>query len=116
MLLEAEARTSIRDNLVVVLLEDTLTKGERRLVSKGREHRVIEFRHEFQDAMRGDAIASVKEMTGRKVTACLRRSTWPKAAAGPAYRTRQAGGHTGTMRGRDGVLSSECPFDVTCPK
>ena len=47
---------------------------------------------------------------------CLRRSTWPKAAAGPAYRTRQAGGHTGTMRGRDGVLSSDCPFDVTCPK
>jgi uncharacterized protein YbcI len=38
------ARTSIRDNLVVVLLEDTLTKGERRLVRKGRDHRVIDRR------------------------------------------------------------------------
>ena len=65
------ARTSIRDNLVVVLLEDTLTKGERRLVSKGREHRVIDLRHEFQDAMREDAIASVEKLTGRKVTAFM---------------------------------------------
>jgi uncharacterized protein YbcI len=65
------ARTSIRDNLVVVLLEDTLTKGERRLVTKGRDHRVIDYRREFQDAMREDAIASVEELTGRKVTAFM---------------------------------------------
>ena len=65
------ARTSIRDNIVVVLLEDTLTKGERRLVSKGRENRVIDLRHEFQDAMREDAIASVEQLTGRKVIAFL---------------------------------------------
>jgi uncharacterized protein YbcI len=65
------ARTSIRDNLVVVLLEDTLTKGERRLVSKGRDDRVIDYRREFQDAMREDAIASVEELTGRKVAAFM---------------------------------------------
>jgi uncharacterized protein YbcI len=65
------ARTSIRDNLVVVLLEDTLTKGERRLVDKGREHRVIDLRHDFQEAMREDAIASVEQLTGRKVTAFM---------------------------------------------
>jgi uncharacterized protein YbcI len=65
------ARTSIRDNLVVVLLEDTLTKGERQLVTKGREHRVIDLRHEFQDAMREDAIASVEQLTGRRVTAFM---------------------------------------------
>jgi uncharacterized protein YbcI len=65
------ARTSIRDNLVVVLLEDTLTKGERRLVRKGRDHRVIDYRREFQDAMRDDAIASVEELTGRKVMAFM---------------------------------------------
>jgi uncharacterized protein YbcI len=65
------ARTSIRDNVVVVLLEDTLTKGERRLVGKGRDHRVIDYRREFQDAMREDAIASVEELTGRKVTAFM---------------------------------------------
>jgi uncharacterized protein YbcI len=65
------ARTSIRDNLVVVLLEDTLTKGERRLVSTGRGDRVIDLRREFQDAMREDAIASIEELTGRKVSAFM---------------------------------------------
>ncbi len=52
-----------------MLLEGTLTKGERRLVRKGREHGVIDLRHEFQDAVREDAIASIDELTGRKVTA-----------------------------------------------
>ena len=65
------ARTSIRDNLVVVLLEDTLTKGERRLVHQGRDHQVIDYRREFQGAMRDDAIAKVEELTGRKVTAFM---------------------------------------------
>ena len=65
------ARTSIRDNLVVVLLEDTLTKGERRLVAKGRDIRVLDYRAEFQAAMREDAIASVEELTGRKVMAFM---------------------------------------------
>jgi uncharacterized protein YbcI len=65
------ARTSIRDNLVVVLLEDTLTKGERRLVAQGRDIRVLDYRAEFQAAMREDAIASIEELTGRKVTAFM---------------------------------------------
>src|SRR5688572_2000245 len=65
------ARTSIRDNVVVVLLEDNLTKGERRLVTKGRDHRVIDYRREFQDAMREDAIESVEQLTGRKVAAFM---------------------------------------------
>jgi uncharacterized protein YbcI len=65
------ARTSIRDNLVVVLLEDTLTKGERRLVDKGRDIRVLDYRAEFQTAMREDAIARIEELTGRKVTAFM---------------------------------------------
>jgi uncharacterized protein YbcI len=65
------ARTSIRDNVVLVLLEDTLTKGERRLVRKGRDHRVLDYRREFQDAMRDDAIASVEELTGRRVAAFM---------------------------------------------
>jgi uncharacterized protein YbcI len=65
------ARTSIRDNLVVVLLQDTLTKGERRLVAKGRDVRVLDYRAEFQAAMREDAIASVEKLTGRKVLAFM---------------------------------------------
>jgi uncharacterized protein YbcI len=61
------ARSSIRDNLVVVLLDDTLTKGERRLVAKGRDIRVLDYRAELRAAMREDAIASIETLTGRKV-------------------------------------------------
>jgi hypothetical protein len=56
---------------VVVLLEDTLTKGERRLVAQGRDIRVLDYRAEFQAAMREDAIAKIEELTGRKVTAFM---------------------------------------------
>jgi uncharacterized protein YbcI len=66
-----KARTVIRDNLVVVLLQDTLTKGERALVGKGRELKVLELRAEFQAAMRNDAEAAIEELTGRKVTAFM---------------------------------------------
>ena len=67
----SRARTSIRDNIVVVLLEDTLTKGERQLVAKGRDVRVLDYRAEFQTAMREDAIAKIEELTGRKVAAFM---------------------------------------------
>jgi uncharacterized protein YbcI len=66
-----KSRTTIRDNVVLVMLEQTLTKGEESLVSKGRVDKVIEIRHEFQEAMREESIAKVGELTGRKVTAML---------------------------------------------
>lgn len=43
-----KARTTLRDNLVVVLLEQTLTKGEQVLVAKGRGENVLTLRHEYQ--------------------------------------------------------------------
>jgi uncharacterized protein YbcI len=66
-----KSRTTIRDNIVLVMLEQTLTKGEQSLVSKGRTDKVIEIRHEFQEAMREESMAKVGELTGRKVTAML---------------------------------------------
>ena len=66
-----KARTSIRDNVVVVMLEQTLTKGEQSLVSKGREDKVLEIRHEFHNAMRQECSERVTELTGRNVTAFL---------------------------------------------
>jgi uncharacterized protein YbcI len=47
-----KARTTIRDNVVLVMLEQTLTKGEQSLSNKGRGEKVLEIRHEFQEAMR----------------------------------------------------------------
>jgi uncharacterized protein YbcI len=48
-----------------------LTKGERRLVTQGRDIRVLDYRAEFQAAMREEAIAKIEELTGRRVTAFM---------------------------------------------
>jgi uncharacterized protein YbcI len=66
-----KARTTIRENVIVVMLEQTLTKGEQSLVSKGREDKVLEIRHEFQKAMRDECSEKVADLTGRSVIAFL---------------------------------------------
>ncbi len=66
-----KARTSIRDNVVVVMLEQTLTKGEQVLVDKGRGDRVLALRREYQEALREEGSARVAELTGRKVIAMM---------------------------------------------
>ena len=65
------ARTTIDGTLVVCLLEDALSKGERMLVSLGKQDAVLQIRHTFQDAMEADAIALVSEVTGRQVVAFM---------------------------------------------
>jgi uncharacterized protein YbcI len=65
------ARTTIDGTLVVCLLEDALSKGERTLVSLGKQDAVLQIRHTFQDAMAADAIALVSEITGRRVVAFM---------------------------------------------
>ena len=66
-----KARTSIRENIVVVMLEQTLTKGEQSLVARGREEKVLEIRQEYQAAMRDSCCAAIAELTGRSVSAML---------------------------------------------
>ena len=50
-----KARTTIRDNVVLVMLEETLTKGEQVLLKKGRSEQVLALRHEYQEAMREES-------------------------------------------------------------
>jgi uncharacterized protein YbcI len=66
-----KARTTLRDNLVVVLLEHTLSKGEKVLVEKGRGENVLALRREYQEAIREEASAKVAEITGCKVLAMM---------------------------------------------
>jgi uncharacterized protein YbcI len=66
-----KARTTIRDNVVLVMLEQSLTKGERSLAAKGRAEKVLEIRHEFQEAMREESSEKIAELTGRNVVAML---------------------------------------------
>jgi uncharacterized protein YbcI len=66
-----KARTTIHENVVLVMLEDTLTKGEQNLVRKGRADKVLEIRHEFQEAMREESGEVIGALTGRKVLAFM---------------------------------------------
>lgn len=66
-----KARTSIRDNVVLVMMEQTLTKGEQVLVKKGRTEQVLALRHQYQEAMRDESSAKVAELTGRNVIAFM---------------------------------------------
>jgi uncharacterized protein YbcI len=65
------ARTTIRDNVVLVMLEQTLTRGEQVLVDKGRIENVLALRREYQEAMREEGNARVAELTGRRVLAMM---------------------------------------------
>jgi uncharacterized protein YbcI len=66
-----KARTTIRENVVLVILEQTLTKGEQVLVGKGRGENVLALRHEWQEAMREESSAKVAGLTGREVVAMM---------------------------------------------
>jgi uncharacterized protein YbcI len=66
-----KARTYINDNLITIVLQDTLTKGERSLVRDGEINLVLANRKAYQRTMASDLIASVEELSGRKVLAFL---------------------------------------------
>jgi uncharacterized protein YbcI len=66
-----QAKTLIHEDLVTILLADTLTKGERKLVEKGRSDRVLELRHDYQVVMRDDLVAIVERQLDRKVIAFM---------------------------------------------
>ena len=66
-----KARTYIHDDLVTVVLQDSLTKGERTLVSHDHRELVLSTRRAFQQAMRADFVAGIQEILGREVAAFL---------------------------------------------
>jgi uncharacterized protein YbcI len=66
-----KAKTMINEDVVTVLLADTLTKGERKLVENGRSERVLQLRHDYQLAMRDDLVGIVERQLDRKVIAFM---------------------------------------------
>ena len=66
-----KAWTSIDDEVITVVLRDSLTQGERSLVSDGRVQLVLETRKAYQDTMRTELVAGVERITGRTVNAFL---------------------------------------------
>jgi len=61
----------INRDSVLILLGDTLTKGERTLAADGQPQFVLDMRHRFQMAMREDLIATVEQVMERKVVAFI---------------------------------------------
>jgi uncharacterized protein YbcI len=66
-----KARTVLGADLVSVVLEDTFTRAERKLVENGEERLVVDTRRVVQGTMRDDLVAAVEKLTGRKVVAFL---------------------------------------------
>jgi uncharacterized protein YbcI len=66
-----KGRTYINDDVVTVVLRDTLTKGERRLVSDELTGLVLTMRKAFQGTMRHTLINGVEEILGRTVIAFM---------------------------------------------
>lgn len=65
------ARSHVGDSLISVVLEETLTKGERRLVAQGMSDDVLRYRRAYQQTMRTDLVAAVEGLSGRTVRAFL---------------------------------------------
>jgi uncharacterized protein YbcI len=65
------ARTTINTESVMIVLGDTLTKGERKLAENGKAERVLAVRHDFQMVMRDELVAMVERTVDRKVIAFM---------------------------------------------
>jgi uncharacterized protein YbcI len=65
------ARTYVRDNVIVVVLQDTMTKAERKLVQDGKPDAVRDVRRVFQETLRHETSEAIERLTGRKVISFL---------------------------------------------
>jgi uncharacterized protein YbcI len=66
-----KAKTTISENLVTILLADTLTTGERTLVDHGHADRVLQIRYDYQTAMRDGFVEIVERELDREVIAFM---------------------------------------------
>src|SRR3954449_11207608 len=62
-----KAKTTLGDNGVFVVLQDTLTAGERTLSDAGQAQAVLDLRRRWQGVMEVDVSREIEELTGRKV-------------------------------------------------
>lgn len=65
------ARTFINDDVVTVVLQDTLTAAEKTLIESDRAEVVSDMRRSYQDAICDEAVALIERETGRNVMVML---------------------------------------------
>jgi uncharacterized protein YbcI len=63
--------TTLGKDLIVCVMGDSLTKGEKRLVQHGHREAVLAIRKAYQASMAQEAIGVVEELTGRRVAAFM---------------------------------------------
>ena len=66
-----KARATLNANLVAVVLESLLTRGELTLVAAGEIESVKAMRRKYHDAMRERMVEGVERIVGRKVVTVL---------------------------------------------
>lgn len=66
-----QARAYLNDDLISIVLRNSLTKAERSLIASSQGDHVLETRQLVQRAMREDISSTVEQLTGRRVVAML---------------------------------------------
>jgi len=64
-----KARAYADRDIIVCVMEDTMTKAERTLVDSGRSAAVKQVRDALQETMREDLVMGIEALTGRRVIA-----------------------------------------------
>jgi uncharacterized protein YbcI len=62
-----KAKTTLGENAVFVVLQDTLARGELNLVDAGESVTVLDLRRRWQNIMRDSCSRAIEELTGRKM-------------------------------------------------
>jgi uncharacterized protein YbcI len=62
-----KAKTTLGDNGIFVVLEDSLTRGEQNLSDAGEGEAVLDLRRRWQRIMRDELSHEIEQLTGRKV-------------------------------------------------
>jgi uncharacterized protein YbcI len=65
------SRTTYTRDMIVCVMGDALTKGEKSLVRHGRSEAVLSIRRVYQETMAREAISIVEALSGRRVTAFM---------------------------------------------
>jgi len=61
------AKTTLGENGVFVVLQDSLTRGEQTLADAGEGRAVLDLRRRWQRIMQADITRDIERLTGRKV-------------------------------------------------
>jgi uncharacterized protein YbcI len=66
-----KARSYLNDGIITCLLEDTLTRTERKLIAAGNQAAVLEVRKSVQEMMREPLSKAMEAQTGQEVKAVI---------------------------------------------